>query len=377
MSFPESDISDLLDKADSEELYEKVHDIVNYVDDNSYSHGLQDISDSFNTLDDVQAMELKQELIFSELELSPEALLPQSHIISQPIPRILSVPMSVCNEDYAGPHIFEVSIIPNGSKNPWVYSTILNKVFIDMGAHFPVDFRVSSRPSETLFIRVLPAFSSLQYSQDLVYRCVQHEQPGLNKDVPDHVRQHIIRCKSNPNAQYLGDKKANQRLSIVFPFSYPQTGTDAVREMFFFVCKNSCPTGMNRKPIEIIFTLETYEGQILGRRILNVRICSCPKRDKEKEEKDTQNKDTPSHGKKRKLEGKVEKIEKKAPSVDTLANDNNIHTITVNLAGKNNVQQALKYCQDLMAGEIMKKSTNTDAIACYKKLQAQIDLLNS
>lgn len=52
--------------------------------------------------------------------------------------------------------------------------------------------------------------------------------------------------------------------------------------------------------------------------MLEVRVCSCPKRDKEKEEKEfTKSKDAPPQGKKRKL---VEKCDKKVPQsgeVDT------------------------------------------------------------
>lgn len=77
------------------------------------------------------------------------------------------------------------------------------------------------------------------------------------KDVGDDVRQHIIRCE-NRNAYYLGKKDdINERLNIVIPLANPQIGTDNVREFFRFACKTSCPwPGMNRRPIQILFTLE-------------------------------------------------------------------------------------------------------------------------
>lgn len=50
-----------------------------------------------------------------------------------------------------------------------------------MGAHFPVDFRLNSRDIDELYVRVTPCFSSLQHSQELVYRCVQHEQAQFNR----------------------------------------------------------------------------------------------------------------------------------------------------------------------------------------------------
>lgn len=84
----------------------------------------------------------------------------------------------------------------------------------------------------------------------------QHIYGYLDGVNAEHVRQHIIRC-GNPHAQYIGDKNKNDRLSVLLPLSEPQTGTDCVKEIFKFVCQNSCPApGMNRRGIEIIFTLE-------------------------------------------------------------------------------------------------------------------------
>ena len=34
----------------------------------------------------------------------------------------------------------------------------------------------------------------------------------------------------------------------------------------------------------MIFTLETSQGVVVGRKAFDVRICSCPKRDKQQEE---------------------------------------------------------------------------------------------
>ncbi|XP_044756672.1 cellular tumor antigen p53 [Coccinella septempunctata] len=364
MSFHDSELSDILENDAREALYHNVHDIVEYVQGNFCEPGLSEIGNTFSPLGNEETLNLKQE-IFNDLSL------PSNVSYQQELPPVYTVPLKVCNEEYAGPYNFDVSIIPNGSKNPWVYSASLNKVFIDMGAHFPVDFRLNSRDLEGLYVRVTPSFSSLQHSQELVFRCVQHEQPQFNKDVPPHVRQHIIRCPSNDKAFYLGDRDNNQRLSVLFPLSYPQAGTDAVREMFVFVCKSSCPTGMNRKPIEIIFTLEKYDGEILGRRILNVRICSCPKRDKEKEEKDSVSKSTAPTGKKRKLEPK----DKKIPSGDE-SKDKNMHSVTIEVPGKANILQILKFSQDLMAGEVMRNpQKNEQYVEAYKKLQAQVNQL--
>ncbi|XP_023024880.1 cellular tumor antigen p53 [Leptinotarsa decemlineata] len=259
------------------------------------------------------------------------------------------------NDEYDGPYEFEVDVHPTVAKNSWVYSTTLNKVYMTMGSPFPVDFRVSHRPPNPLFIRSTPVYSAPQFAQECVYRCLNHEfsHKESDGDLKEHIRPHIIRC-ANQYAAYLGDKSKNERLSVVIPFGIPQTGTESVREIFEFVCKNSCPSpGMNRRAVEIIFTLEDNQGTIYGRKTLNVRICSCPKRDKEKDEKDnTANTNLP-HGKKRKMEKPSKK-----PMQTQAENDTKEFTLTIPLVGRHNEQNVLKYCHDLMAGEILRNIGN-------------------
>lgn len=182
----------------------------------------------------------------------------------QPLSYSLFPPSDIrdlCTIDYAGPLNFEVFIDPNPLKTPWQYSPSLNKIYIDMKHKFPVNFSAkSTNKQQTLFIRVVPAFEEDRHIQELVHRCICHEQEQdkTNYGIAKHVIQHIIRC-DNINAQYYGDKHAGKRLSIVLPLDNPQAGADSVKEYFTFVCKNSCVSGMSRKPIQVIFTLEDQQ----------------------------------------------------------------------------------------------------------------------
>ncbi|RZC32269.1 P53 domain containing protein, partial [Asbolus verrucosus] len=185
-------------------------------------------------------------------------------------------PKDLCNSDYSGPFNFEVFVDPNGLKNPWEYSPALNKIYIDIKHKFPINFSVKSEANAgKLFVRVMPMFEEDRYFHELVHRCICHEQlqDPLNngsgerrigsfkfhfaavQGIPKLVAQHIIRC-DNINARYFGDKNEGKRLSVVIPLSGPQAGTDSVKEFFQFVCKNSCVGGMNRRPIQVIFSLE-------------------------------------------------------------------------------------------------------------------------
>jgi hypothetical protein len=59
----------------------------------------------------------------------------------------------------------------------------------------------------------------------------------------------------HPQAIYEFDEKSG-RYSVRMVLGHPQAGTDRVTLAFKFMCKNSCPSGMNRRPTEVIFTLE-------------------------------------------------------------------------------------------------------------------------
>ena len=55
-------------------------------------------------------------------------------------------------------------------------------------------------------------------------------------------------------------------------------------EMFAFMCFSNCASGPSRRPVEVIFTLEK-DGQTLGRRVVEIRVCACPGRDRKSDER--------------------------------------------------------------------------------------------
>jgi hypothetical protein len=65
---------------------------------------------------------------------------------------------------------------------------------------------------------------------------------------------HVLRI-DHLGAIYEYDETSERR-SVRVALDHPQAGTDWVTVAFKFMCKNSCIAGMNRRPIEVIFTLE-------------------------------------------------------------------------------------------------------------------------
>jgi tumor protein p63 len=77
----------------------------------------------------------------------------------------------------------------------------------------------------------------------------------------------------------------SKRHSVVTPIpNNDPGGCNEVALAYKFMDLGSCSGGLNRRETAIVFTLE-LEDSVIGRKVLPLRICTCPKRDMEQEEK--------------------------------------------------------------------------------------------
>jgi len=187
--------------------------------------------------------------------------------------------------DYPGCFKFQVTFtkLPSNTKNKhWTYSEVLGKLFIDMNKFVQVEFKIGPNPPPNLLIRAVPVFTEAAHCRDPVKRCPTHadEQHPTNQDFP--YVEHLIRFQSS-DTRYMEDMESG-RLSACFAAGVPHQGTDISTRLIKFMCLNSDVGGMNRRPIKIVFTLE-LKDRVVGRKCIDVRICSCPKRDCQQEEK--------------------------------------------------------------------------------------------
>ncbi|XP_033764391.1 tumor protein 63-like isoform X2 [Pecten maximus] len=214
---------------------------------------------------------------YNDTITSPPPYSPHTGMQS-PIPSVPS------NTDYAGDHGFQISFSQPSKETKsttWTYSEVLKKLYVRMATTCPVRFKCTRTPAPGCVIRAMPIFMKPEHVQETVKRCPNHatsKEHNENHPAPTH----LVRCE-HKLAKYTEDGYTS-RQSVIIPHEHPQAGSEWVTNLFQFMCLGSCVGGPNRRPIQIVFTLER-DNQVLGRRAVEVRICACPGRDRKADEK--------------------------------------------------------------------------------------------
>lgn len=191
-----------------------------------------------------------------------------------------------------------------------------------------------------VFLRTELVYLFDEHKSDPVKRCYNHTaetNPANQTMAPDKIK-HIVHCV-NIASSY--EEKDNGHLSVVTPIHLPEDDSPYVKVYFKFFCKNSCVSGMNRRATELVFTLEDERKQILARRPMVIRICSCPKRDKIKDEAELK-------------ESSVKRKKQLTTNKKMSSCDKHVYKVELNVVGKENYLAVHKYAYDVMAGQAAK-----------------------
>ncbi|CAG0917835.1 unnamed protein product [Notodromas monacha] len=200
-----------------------------------------------------------------------------------------SVSSAPSSEDWPGKHNFTISFKEKGSQNgkihSWLWSEELQKLFVEMNKPCPFDVKATNCSNEQLYVRALPLYTTATNVLRVVKRCPNHasSEDATNIDVNENLRHHLIRAECG-SAVYEEDTES-KRLSVRLPLGRPEPGANWTTLLYKFMCLGSCVGGINRRALQIIFTLETASGEVVGRQCIGVRICACPSRDRKVEER--------------------------------------------------------------------------------------------
>ncbi|XP_068725919.1 cellular tumor antigen p53-like isoform X3 [Montipora capricornis] len=196
--------------------------------------------------------------------------------------------------EYPGDWGFEISFGPlteSASKSAtWTYSDVCKKLYVNLASFCPIKFKTRMQPPSGTVLRAVAVFKGSTNLHDVVKRCPNHMESSNDGSAP---KDQFIRS-NNPAAHYHTCPES-MRHSVMLPYNGPQVGTEFVTEMFAFMCFSSCASGPSRRPVEVIFTLEK-DGQTLGRRVVEIRVCACPGRDRKSDEKAVCGEPTSSQG---------------------------------------------------------------------------------
>lgn len=188
---------------------------------------------------------------------SPQPYSPHTNMAS-PTPTVPS------NTNYPGEYGFEISFATPSKETKsttWTYSDMLKKLYVRMATTCPVRFKAARTPPPGCVIRSMPIFMKPEHVQETVKRCPNHatsKENNENHPAPNH----LVRCE-HKLAKYVEDGYTS-RQSVLIPHETPQAGSEWVTNLFQFMCLGSCVGGPNRRPIQIVFTLEK-DNQVLGR----------------------------------------------------------------------------------------------------------------
>ncbi|CAM1309141.1 TP73 (predicted) [Pycnogonum litorale] len=187
------------------------------------------------------------------------------------------------NNPWYGMYRFKLFVDERNDNSSYVYSDFLKKLFTDEETHCPVSFCTVGQVPSDCIIKATLRYSLPQDSGMVVSRCIRHSDVShpSNNGVSSDVIPHVLQCQS-PCAHYVVDPKTEE-MSVIAPYTNPPAGTNFNTYLYKFACLSSCAGGINRRSTQIVFSL-IWCDQEIGRQILEVKICKCPKRDSGKEE---------------------------------------------------------------------------------------------
>ena len=190
--------------------------------------------------------------------------------------------------DWPGDFRFKLKLPSSGKARDPQYSSYLNKLYIAQNRAVTLTLSTSAPATVPLSLRAQLVFTSPDHQKDPVRVCYQHSHTGGGTPRTEALASHVLRLTAGEphvDVKYLHFTDTGKHAVLVSPLPPPAPGTCTVPITIRFTDLSSCPGGINRREIAVVFTLES-KGRVVGRKVLPVRVCTCPKRDRQHDEKE-------------------------------------------------------------------------------------------
>uniref|UniRef100_H2ZH75 Cellular tumor antigen p53 n=1 Tax=Ciona savignyi TaxID=51511 RepID=H2ZH75_CIOSA len=259
--------------------------------------------------------------------------------------------------DYPGDWDFQINFGEATESAPksaqYTYSPVLNKLFVKMNVTCPIKFKCSRPAPNGCVVRVIPVFKRPEHVTDLVTRCPNHKIPDEAQGMVNS--RYLVRAEMPGENQALYGVGIDGRENVAVMLERPQIGAEYTTVLYKFMCLSSCVGGINRRPLNVVFNLENAEGQIIGRRVVEVRVCSCPGRDRSQEEKRKRSESGSKEATKRpykSLQGTMNIMQTSAKRKCMMAGGDDQEEFTLKIRGRDKFEMLKKIKEALDIAEV-------------------------
>jgi hypothetical protein len=195
---------------------------------------------------------------------------------------------SVVNQpfgSYPGRFKFKVSFEPQKkvTKNmAWTYSEEVKKLYVSPNTKCPFKVSTEIEPPSGSYLVCIPVYKDAVSRSENVQRCPYHCKNSVNKT--HSLKDDFWMECTHTQTIYHEDVENHKRHCLAIPYEKSHSYNKSYTYHFQFMCRNTCIGGINRRATEVVFPLKSSSGLELGRRVVDVKVCACPGRDRRNDE---------------------------------------------------------------------------------------------
>eukprot|EP00058_Branchiostoma_floridae_P013282 XP_002598770.1 hypothetical protein BRAFLDRAFT_74551 [Branchiostoma floridae] len=241
---------------------------------------------------------------------------------------------------YPGPYSFQVAfppqtLKPKSKKLAWTWSEPCKMLYADFNKICPFNFKTVRPPPAGCLIRAMPVYLKHEHIGLPVKRCPTHRENDFNNADPPA---HFLHCQGKA-VEYREDPTTG-RHSVIIPYEHPQAGTEWSTVLYKFMCcgRDIC--------LLFVYFLCYSGGAVLGRQAVNIKICSCPGRDREQDEDALLPQPAPGSKKRLMTDSKTSQKKRKKTSVTSssngVAHDGEVFNVHWQIRGRKNYETLLR-----------------------------------